>query len=93
LQAATIGGHRVTAEDVVVLDEDGGVFVPAAAAEKVWALAKKIQTAELEQVRLAKSGTALCEQFRVKDFLAARKADPGLGFRAHLRAIGKAIEE
>lgn len=93
LGAATIGGHRVTSDDVVVLDEDGAVFVPAVDAERVWALAKRIQAAELEQARLAKAGTALCEQFRVKDFLAARKGDPDLGFRAHLRAIGKAIEE
>ncbi|MEK6976759.1 MAG: RraA family protein [Candidatus Thermoplasmatota archaeon] len=93
LQAATLGGHRVTADDVVVLDEDGAVFVPAAQAAKVWDLAKRIQTAELEQVRLAKAGTPMCEQFQVPAFLAARRKDPALGFRAHLRAIGKAIEE
>ena len=93
LAAATIGGHRVTAADVVVLDEDGAVFVPAADAARVWALAKKIQATELEQAALAKKGTPLCEQFQVKAYLAARANDPSLGFRAHLRAIGKAIEE
>jgi regulator of RNase E activity RraA len=93
LQAANLGGHRVTAEDVVALDEDGAVFVPAAMAERVWALAKKIQTTELEQVRLAKAGTPMCEQFQVAAYLKAKKTDPELGFRTHLRAIGKAIEE
>lgn len=93
LQAATLGGHRVTADDVVVLDEDGAVFVPGDVAGKVWDLAKRIQATEAEQVRLAKAGTPLCKQFEVPKFLAARKKDPDLGFRAHLRAIGKAIEE
>ena len=93
LTAATIGGPRVTADDAVVLDEDGAVFVPAADAAKVWGLAQRIQRTELEQATLARKGTALCEQFQVKAYLAAKAKDPGLGFRAHLRAIGKAIEE
>lgn len=93
LSAATVGGHRVTAADVVALDDDGAVFVPAAAADRVWALAKRIQATEAEQARLARSGQPLCEQFQVKAFLQARKADPSLGFRVHLRSIGKAIEE
>ena len=93
LQAATLGGHRVTADDVVVLDEDGAVFVPGAMAAKVWELAARIQKTELDQANLARKGTPLCEQFQVPAYLAAKKRDPALGFRAHLRAIGKAIEE
>lgn len=93
LTAATIGGHKVTSDDIVVLDEDGAVFVAARDAERVWKLAAKIQKIELEQVALAKKGTAMCEQFQVKAYLAAKAKDPSLGFRAHLRTIGKAIEE
>jgi 4-hydroxy-4-methyl-2-oxoglutarate aldolase len=93
LEAARIGGHRVTAGDVVALDDDGAVFVPAAQAARVWELAARIQSTEAEQARLARSGQPLCEQFQVKAFLAARKVEPTLGFRAHLRSIGKAIEE
>lgn len=93
LTAAALGGHRATADDVVALDDDGAVLVPRVSAAKVWDLAKRIQVTELGQARLAKSGQPLCEQFHVADFLAARKADPALGFRAHLRRIGKAIEE
>lgn len=92
LTAATLGGHKVTADDVVALDEDGAVFVPAAMAAKVWELATRIQKTEGEQAKLAKA-TPLCEQFQVKAYLAARAKDPALGFRAHLRSIGKAIEE
>lgn len=94
LQAATMGEHTVTAGDVVAADEDGVVFVPGAQAERVWALARKIRDTEAEQARLAKSGQApLCEQFQVARYLEAKKKDPSLGFRAHLRALGKSIEE
>ena len=78
----------------IVLDDDGAVFVPRAQAARVWELAKRIQATEAEQARLARSGQApLCEQFQVKAFLAARAKEPTLGFRQHLRGIGKAIEE
>ena len=93
LEAATLGGHRVTAADVVALDDDGAVFVPEAEAERVWALARRIRDTENEQARLARSGTPLCEQFQVARYLEARNEDPTLGFRAHLRQLGKAIEE
>ena len=94
LTAAMMGGHRVTADDVAVVDDDGAVFVPRAQAAKVWDLARRIQATELEQARLAKSGKEpLCEQFQVKAYLAAKAKDPSLGFRAHLRTIGKSIEE
>lgn len=93
LTAATLGGHKVTAADAVALDEDGAVFVPLADAPKVWELAQRIQKAELEQAHLARKSTPLCEQFAVKAYLGAKAKDPSLGFRAHLRSIGKAIEE
>jgi regulator of RNase E activity RraA len=89
-----MGGHRVTADDVVALDDDGAVFVPRRDAERVWALARRIRDTEAEQAQLAKSGESpLCDQFQVARYLEARRKDPGLGFRAHLRALGKSIEE
>src|SRR5688572_10550630 len=53
LSSASVGGHAVTAEDVVALDDDGAVFVPRAQAAKVWGLAARIQLTEAEQARLA----------------------------------------
>jgi len=93
LAAATMGGHRVTADDVVALDADGAVFVGASDAERVWDLARRIQSTEAEQAKLAAAGTPLGEQFQVAEFLRRRATEPGYGFRAHLRAIGKSIEE
>lgn len=92
LMSARIGGFDVHPGDVVAADDDGVVVVPAAQATRVWALAGRIVTSEAEQARRARAGEPLCEQFQVKAFLQKR-ADPALGFRAHLRALGKAIEE
>lgn len=93
LSSASIAGHRVTADDVVALDADGAVFVAAAQAERVWELARRIQVTEAEQAKRAAAGEPLSEQFQVAAFLAARGKDPSFGFRAHLRSIGKSIEE
>lgn len=93
LVSAQIGDHLVTRDDVVSLDDDGAVFVPQKDAAKVWDLARRIQSTEAEQAKLARGGQPLCEQFKVKAYLAARQKDPALGFRAHLRSIGKSIEE
>jgi len=91
--AATFAGFEVWPGDAVCLDDDGAVFVPAADAPRVWALANKIFDVESEQARLAQDGKPLCVQFDVAGYLHERKADPQSGFRAHLRRLGNAIEE
>lgn len=90
LAACEIAGHRVTSDDVVALDDDGAVFVPAADAPRVWDLARRIQGTEADQARRARAGEPLCQQFQVDAFL---RAVPRPTFREHLRQIGKAIEE
>jgi regulator of RNase E activity RraA len=93
LRSAAIASHLVSADDVAAADDDGVVFVAKAQAARVWELARRIQATEADQARRAAAGDPLCEQFQVKAFLAARAKDPALGFRAHLRSIGKSIEE
>jgi 4-hydroxy-4-methyl-2-oxoglutarate aldolase len=93
LSLAMLSGRRVTADDVVLADDDGVLIVPKDRVAKVWDLARRIQVTELEQARLAKSGTPLCDQFAVADYLKRRSTDPSHGFRTHLRRLGKAIEE
>ena len=90
LDACAFAGHRVVRGDIVALDDDGAVFVPAADAPRVWALAARIQATEAEQARRAKAGDPLCAQFQVREYL---EAEPRPTFREHLRKIGKAIEE
>jgi len=40
-----------------------------------------------------RAGTSFREQSRFEEYLSRRAKNPGLGFREHLRAVGKAIEE
>jgi 4-hydroxy-4-methyl-2-oxoglutarate aldolase len=93
LSMARVGPFFVTRDDVVAADEDGAVFVPHAEAPRVWDLAARIQRTESDQARRAQAGEPLCGQFQFPGYLAKRKADPQYGFRAHLRSLGKSIEE
>jgi regulator of RNase E activity RraA len=93
LTTATIGEWAVGNEDLVLADDDGVVFVPADRVDELFALAESIRDTERQQAALIASGTSLREQVRFDEYLAARAADPGLTFRAHLRAKGGAIEE
>ncbi|HEY1531523.1 MAG TPA: RraA family protein [Galbitalea sp.] len=92
LSAAYVGEWRITAEDVVFGDEDGAIFVPAAALDAVLGFAETIRDTERAQAARISAGTSLRAQVRFADFLAAREANPELTFREHLRAVGGAIE-
>jgi regulator of RNase E activity RraA len=83
----------VDADDVVLGDEDGVLFVASARLEPVFEVAGGIRETEREQARLLRAGRTLREQTRFAEYLAARAEDPSLTFRRHLRRIGGAIEE
>jgi 4-hydroxy-4-methyl-2-oxoglutarate aldolase len=93
LASARFGPHEVTAEDVVVGDDDGVLFVPAERAAEVLATAHRIWQTEREQARKILAGQSLRQQTAFDDYLARRAADPSYTFRRHLRRIGGAIEE
>jgi regulator of RNase E activity RraA len=93
LTVASVADFRVGRDDVVACDDDGAVFIPAGEAPRVWDLAARIQRSEADQATAAAAGHALCEQFEFRRHLERRRADPSLTFRAHLRALGKSIEE
>ncbi|ADB35204.1 conserved hypothetical protein [Kribbella flavida DSM 17836] len=93
LTTATVGQWAVSNEDVVLADDDGVLFVPAARLDELLTLAETIRDTERRQAAQIASGTTLREQVGFDDYLAARAADPSLTFRAHLRARGGAIEE
>jgi len=93
LASATCGAHTVTEEDFVLGDGDGVLFVPLARAAEVAALATTIRDTERSQAARMQLGTTFRQQARFDAFLAARRSDPSLTFRQHLRAIGGAIEE
>ncbi|WP_053203875.1 RraA family protein [Jiangella muralis] len=93
LVRATVDGFEVTRDDALLADDDGVVVVPLARAAELTTLAAAIRDTERQQAELVRDGTTLRDQLHFTDYLDRRRAEPGLTFRAHLRAIGGAIEE
>ncbi|HEV8172141.1 MAG TPA: hypothetical protein VGP91_00690 [Actinoplanes sp.] len=93
LASARFGPHEVTAQDIVVGDDDGVLFVTAGRAAEVLATAHEIWQTEREQAHRIRSGQWLRQQTAFDDYLAQRAADPSYTFRRHLRRIGGGIEE
>ncbi|MGW4502463.1 RraA family protein [Micromonospora sp. NPDC004336] len=93
LVTARIGPHVVSAEDLVVADDDGVLFLPAGRADEVFAAARRIRAVERVQAQRVQAGETLREQTDFAGYLARRATDPGYTFRQHLRRVGGAIEE
>jgi len=92
-EAATIGPHRVTSNDIVVADEDGVLFLPSDRIALIVAIAAGIRDTERRQALAMAGGQSLREQLQFAEYLSRRRRDPQHGFRQHLREIGGAIEE
>jgi regulator of RNase E activity RraA len=93
LTAAAVGDWTVSPTDVVFGDEDGVLFVPAHAADEVLAAAEAIRDTERLQADRIRAGKSLREQVQFSAYLDARKIEPTLTFREHLRRVRAAIEE
>ncbi|WP_433139530.1 RraA family protein [Actinomadura nitritigenes] len=93
LTSAAVGEWTIDRGDLVVGDDDGVLFLPADAAGDLVARAEAIRDTERHQAERIRGGTTLRSQLRFDDYLAQREQDPSLTFRAHLRALGGAIEE
>lgn len=92
LTSARIGDHTVTSDDLVAVDADGVLLLPADRADELVTLAEGIRDTERRQADLIASGTSLREQVRFASFLAQRELEPELTFREHLRRVGGEIE-
>ncbi len=93
LESAVVGEWTVSREDLVLGDDDGVLFLPAAQAENLFRLAETIRDTEHRQAERLHQGISLRTQVRFQDYLAQRRQMPTWTFRQHLRAIGGAIEE
>jgi 4-hydroxy-4-methyl-2-oxoglutarate aldolase len=93
LASARFGSCTVTADDIVLGDADGVLFVASDKAAEVLAAAREIRLTEREQARRIRAGETLRQQTGFEDYLARREAEPSYTFRRHLRRIGGAIEE
>jgi regulator of RNase E activity RraA len=93
LMSAMIGEWEVSREDLVLGDDDGILFLPAAQVEEILTRAEFIRDTEHRQAERILQGVSLRAQVRFHDYLAQRQRIPSLTFRQHLRAVGGAIEE
>jgi regulator of RNase E activity RraA len=93
LESATVGDFTVGREDLVLGDDDGVLFVPAARAEDLFTLAETIRDTERRQAERIRAGVSLRSQVRFDTYLVQRRQAPALSFRDHLRAVGGAVEE
>jgi regulator of RNase E activity RraA len=93
LASATVGEWTVGPEDLVLGDDDGVLFVPAASAGQVFTLAETIRDTERHQAERIRAGVSLRSQVQFSTYLARRQQRPSLTFRDHLRSVGGAIEE
>lgn len=87
------GEWTVRADDLALGDDDGVLFLPAARADELFALAEGIRDTERRQAERIRDGVTLRRQLRFDAYLAQRRETPTLSFRDHLRTVGGAIEE
>lgn len=93
LSSAACGEHVVGVNDFVLGDDDGVLFLPLDRAGEVAKLATNIRDTERYQAARMQEGTTFRRQARFEQYLTARRSNPELTFRQHLRAVGGAIEE
>jgi regulator of RNase E activity RraA len=91
--SAAVGDWTVTGADLVLGDDDGVLFVPAARAAELFTIAETIRDTERRQADQIRAGLSLRRQLQFDRYLARREQTPSLTFREHLRAVGGAIEE
>ena len=93
MQSARFGPWNITQEDVVACDSDGVLFMPEKQLQEIIVAATNIRETERQQAEKMRAGISLREQTRFAEYLSARAITPTVGFREHLRRLGRAIEE
>lgn len=93
LSSAQWDDFSVGSNEAVLADDDGVLFVPSSAIEKVLEAAKAIWKVERKQAELIQAGKKLSEQLDFDSYLAKRDSDPSYSLRKHLRERGGAVEE
>ena len=91
--SARVGPWSITRQDVVACDSDGVLFMPEEKLQEIIVAATNIKETERKQAEKMHAGVSLREQTRFAEYLSARATNPSIGFREHLRKLGRAIEE
>jgi len=92
LTTARFGDFKLTADDVVLGDDDGVVFALLQDVEEIISLARKIAKTEKHQAESIKKGKTLSRQFKFDEYLKKRSRNPDYTFREYLQKIDGAIE-
>jgi regulator of RNase E activity RraA len=92
LTTARFGDFKLTADDVVLGDDDGVVFALLQDVEEIISLARKISETEQRQAENIKKGKTLSQQIKFDEFLKNRSKNSAYTLREHLQKIGGAIE-
>jgi len=93
MQSARVGHWNITPQDVVACDSDGVLFIPEDELQQIMVAATNIRETECQQAEKMRAGISLREQTRFAEYVSARTINPSVGFREHLRRLGRAIEE
>ncbi len=93
LDRCGFGTVSVGRQDWTYADDDGIIFVAAEQRPRVEAAAAAIVATERKQALAAEAGLSMLHQLDVAGYVAARKVEPTLTFREHLRRRGGGIEE
>jgi hypothetical protein len=67
--------------------------MPEEQLQEIMVAATNIRETERQQAEKLRAGISLREQTRFAEYLSARAINPSVGFREHLRRLGRAIEE
>ncbi|MDH3797131.1 MAG: RraA family protein [Desulfobacterales bacterium] len=92
LTTARFGDFKLTADDVVMGDDDGVVFTLVNDVAEIISLARKISETEQRQAENIKNGKTLSKQVKFDEYLKNRSKNSTYTFRQHLQKIGGAIE-
>ena len=74
-------------------DSEGVLFMPEEQLQEIMVAATNIRETERQQAEKMRGGISLREQTRFAKYLSARAVNSSVGFREHLRRLGRAIEE
>ena len=92
LTTARFGDFKLTADDVVLGDDDGVVFALLKDVDEIISLARKISETEKRQATNIKKGKTLSQQIKFNEYLKNRSKNSAYTLREHLQKIGAAIE-
>lgn len=89
---AMVGPHAVTAQDFVVGDANGVLFLPRNRLADIINAAVGFRETEARQLQAMRCGHSYRAQTQFAAYLARRAHEPGYGFRQHLKDIAAAGE-